>query len=313
MITREIRPKDLPQVLAFLREDFPEEEALLGMRPQEVEQIVHRIFRWDTRLVLGMLRLVGRPVFHFYVIEEGGHLIATTQLSFAERSGYISMVVVDRAHRRQGLARELLERARRATRRRGKPYLVLDVLAANTPARTLYERIGYRLLRANAYFMHERPSELLPAPSRAPGLRPFAPADARGLVEVARRDRPAEVERVVPYSSRQFLGSAWVGRVLGSRSAAWVLDDGSGPMAWVSATASRATEAAHLSTPVIDASIAPDRAAALVRVGGAWCAEGGAPRIVVQVPAENARARAALEATGFREAIPTLTLYRPVD
>lgn len=313
MITREIRPKDLPQVLAFLREDFPEEEALLGMRPQEVEQIVHRIFRWDTRLVLGLLRLVGRPVFHFYVIEEGGHLIATTQLSFAERSGYISMVVVDRDHRRRGLAQQLLERARQATRRRGLPYVALDVLATNTPARTLYERVGYRSLRPSALFVHEQPSTFLPAPVPPPGLRPFAARDAAPLVEVARRARPAEVERVLPASAREIMGSPWVERILASESAAWVVDDGSGAKAWVSATVTPATEAAHLANSIVDVSAGPDVVEQLVRTAGAWCAARGAPRIVTQVPAENARGRAAIQALGFREVVPVWTMYRPVD
>ena len=116
---RELKVGDTPRFLVLLKNNFPEEEALMGTRPEGVTRIVRRVFRWDTRFFLGLLRLLGRSFFRFYVIEADHQVVATTFLSFSEKSGYVSMVVVDPARRRQGLARRLLEQARVATVRRG--------------------------------------------------------------------------------------------------------------------------------------------------------------------------------------------------
>jgi len=309
---RDLRASDAPQVFRFLKTEFPEEEVLLGTRFEGFEQIVRRAFRWRARLLLGLLRLFGRSVFRFFVIELDGRVVATTFLTFTQRAGYVSMVVVDPAYRRRGLATALLERAEVVTRARGKPFLALDVLASNAPARALYEKVGYRPLRATSYFVHERPDALSPTPGNVPGLRRFRADDAEPLARVARRGIPSEVQNVLPTTEGSLTGSAWVGQVLGSEVAAWVIDDGGGPKAWVSATVSPATEAAHLSAPIVDASVSPEAALALVRAAGAWCAARRAPRLMTMVPEENARGRAALLDVGFREVIPVWTLYRSV-
>jgi ribosomal protein S18 acetylase RimI-like enzyme len=312
MTLRDLRAVDTPRLFEFLKNEFPEEEALLGTRPQGFAEIARRVFRWDTRVFLALLRAVGRPIFRFFVIEEGDRIVATTLVTFGPRAGYVSMVVVDPAHRRRGLARRLLERARSATRARGRPYLALDVLAANAPARTLYESLGYRPLRAASYLVHDHPSSFLPAPNGVPGLRAFLRGDAPPLAEIARRQKSSEVEAVLPTAARAIAGSAWVGKVLRTEFAAWVLDEGRGPVAWVGASVSNATQAAHLTEPILDASVAPERAQALVGTAGAWCAARRAPRVLSMLPAENLRGRAALESAGFHDAIPLWTLYRPV-
>lgn len=313
MNVRDLRAHDAPDLLRFLQNYFPEEEALLGTRPEGFQKVVQRIFRWDSRLILGVLRLFGRPLFRFFVVEDGGRVVATTLLTFPKEAGYLSMVVVDANYRRRGIARELLERARKAARKRGKRFLALDVLAANAPARTLYEREGYRPLRTTGYFVHDHPDTLRPAPALVPGLRPFERRDARALAAIARRERPAALNEVLPMTERELTGSSWAGQLLASSMAAWVLDDGSGAVAWISATVSSATAAGHIASPIIGPSVAPASAEGLVRTAGAWCAERGVARLLTMTPEENARGRAALEATGFRHAIPVLTLSRPVD
>ncbi|MGD0249814.1 MAG: GNAT family N-acetyltransferase [Thermoplasmata archaeon] len=313
MTVRDLRRVDAPRLIQFLKNEFPEEEALLGTRPEGVEKVVRRLFRPHVRLLLGLLRLFGRPIFRFFVIESKDRIVATTLLTFSRRAGYVSMVVVDPAYRRRGFAGELLERARVATRARGKPFVALDVLASNAPARALYEKIGYRPLRATSYFVHEHPEALLPAPANVPGLRAFAPGDAKPLAEIARCGVPTEVQTVLPITHRELTGSAWASQLLATQTAGWVIEDGTGPRAWISAAVTPATEAAHISAPIIDPSVAPELATALVRVAGAWCAARHAPRLMSMVPEENERGRAALVGTGFRDVLPIWTLYRPVD
>lgn len=309
---RDLRATDATAVIEFLKADFPEENAILGIRPEGVEEIVRRLFRWYARLLLGLLRAVGRPVFRFFVIEDGGRIVATTLLSFPPGAGYVSSVVVDPAHRRRGLARRLLEEARRAAARRGRPFVVLDVLESNTPARALYESLGYRLLRTTAYLVHDAPGDA-PTPSPAPlGIRPFARSDADPLAAIAQRTAPPEVARILPVRAREIVGSGWVEQMMRADSQAWVVDRGRGPEAHLSATVSPATESGHLSAPIVAPEADPAAAEGLVRTAVAWFAARGVRRSVVMVPEENRRGRAALEAVGYRHAIAILTLYRPV-
>ena len=310
MTIRDLRAGDAPQLYEFLRRDFPEEKRLLGMRPEGFDRVVHRIFRWDARLALGLLRLVGRPVFRFFVLESDGRLVATTLLTFGTRAGYLSLVAVDPGYRRRGYAQLLAERSRRATVARHRPYLALDVLATNAPARALYAKLGFRPLRSASFMVLEDPQPRAAGAPPVRGLRPFRPTDAEPLAAIVRAEKPPEVESVLPTSPADIAGSEWVGRVLASESAAWVLDDGRGPVAWVAATASPATEAAQLSAPIVGWSADPAAAAGLVVTAGAWCAARRAPRLAAVIPEENRRGRAALETAGFHDAIATWTLYR---
>ena len=313
MIVRYFRAKDAPDLLRFLQEYFPEEEAILGTRPEGFQKVVRRIFRWDARIVLGLLRAIGRPVFRFFVVEDRGHVVATTLLTFSKATGYVSMVSVDPAYRGQGLARELLERARASSRRQHKRFVALDVLEANAPARALYEHLGYRTLRATAYYVHDRPEALRPAPPAIPGLRRFDRRDAGPLVAIAQRGRSRELTEVLPTTERELAGSSWEGQVLASKLASWVIDQGAGAVAWVAAAVSEATEAGHLASPIVDPAVGPEVTEGLVRTAGAWCAERRVPRVVAMISEENARGRQDLEAAGFSHEIPVLTLYRPVD
>lgn len=307
---RELRKSDASQVFELLKTQFPEEEAIIGTRPEGFQAVIRRAFRWDTRLVLGLLRLFGRRVVDFFVVEEDGRVVATTLLSFPERAGYVSMVVVDPAYRRRGFARELLERARAATQASGRKFIALDVLAQNTPARTLYERIGYRPLREVALLVREPGAGT--TDGRPATIRPFRNSDARTLLPLARRSRPPKVEEVLPLQEAALRSSRFVNRVLGGETAAWVVDRGSGPEAYVAAAATPATDAGHCSDPIIGEGVDPVTAIALVRTAVDWLTAHGAPRIVVSVPAANARGRAALQGGGFHDALTLWTLFRPV-
>jgi ribosomal protein S18 acetylase RimI-like enzyme len=307
---REIRKSDGSEVFALMKTQFPEEEAILGTRPEGFEAVLRRAFRWDTRLVVGLLELFRRPIFRFFVVEEDGRIVATTLLSFPQRSGYVSMVVVSPAYRRRGFARALLERARSTTQATGRKFIALDVLAQNTPARTLYEQIGYRPLR-EATFLVREPG--VGSTASAPGtIRPFRNSDARPLVAIARRSVPPEVEEVLPLRESSLRSSRMVNRILGGETAAWVVDAGSGPEAYIAAAATPTTEAGHCSDPIVGEGVEPGTAVALVRTAVDWCTAHGAPRVVATVPAANARGRAALQGGGFHDALTLWTLYRSV-
>ena len=310
---RDIRRADTARLFALMEREFPEESALLGNRPEGFEKVVRRIFRWDTRFIVGLFQLFGRPLFRALAVEADGHLVATTMVSFPPVSSYVSNVVVDPAYRRRGYAKLLLEEARRTARRARRKYLALDVLETNTGARALYDSIGYRPLRARTQFVHDAGAQFGPSPPTNGAIRSFRRTDAAALVGIVRRQTPPAVEEVLPTGERALVGSRIATRMMASEEAAWVVDRGRGPEGHLAATVSQVFDAAHFSAPILSESVDPDLADALVRTAGAWCAERKAPRILSMVADDNARGRAALERAGFRHAFALWTLYRPVD
>ncbi len=307
---RELRKADAPRVFELLKTQFPREEAILGTRPEGFQKIVQRIFRWDARFVIRTAQLVGRPVYRYFVIEEEGRIVATTLLSFAERTGYVSMVVVDPMYRRRGYAQALLERARTTTRAAGRKFIALDVLSENAPARALYERIGYRPLRESSYLVREATDGTNGGIS--PAIRPFRESDARPLMEMSRRSVPPEVQEVLPLREASLHSSGFVNRILRSETASWVVDRGRGPEAYLAAVVTQATDAGHCSDPIVGEGVEARDATALVRTAVDWCVAHGASRVVAQVPKSNVRGRTALQGGGFHDALALWTLYRTV-
>ncbi len=312
MIEREFRPSDVDRMVELSVALFPEENALYGIRAAEVARLVRRFGRPHVRLLLGLLRAVGRAPFRFRVLEDDGRVVATTVLTFGPKSGYVSFVMVDPATRRRGYARRLLESSRELTRRRGKPYIVLDVLAANAPARSLYDSLGYLKLRSVSLLSRAVPPARENVSGPSPAVREYDARDGARLQAIAARNVPPEVSAVLPVGSSEFGGGTWSSRLFSSANASWVLDAGHGAEAFVGASVSPVTAAAHLIPPIVADSAEPARVGALLRVALDWIAGHGASRVVVAAPAENVAGHRALRDAGFEEALELVTLYRPV-
>lgn len=309
---RDFRATDASALVHLLKTQFPEEEAIIGTQPESVFRVIRRVTRWDARLIFALLRLVGKPVFRMLIYEEEGRLVGTTLLSFPARSVYLSMVVVDPSVRRRGYARALLERSAEVARRAHRQYLVLDVLARNAPARTLYEqRLGYRPLRETAYMTREHPEEVGPEAATFPaGIRRYEPGDSAALVEISRRLTPPEVQAVLPIPDRLLSENRMNARIFGSESGAWVVDRGAGAEALAVATRTPGQEAAHLNDPIVAPTADPALVGQLVRTALAWCGARHALRVLAPVPRYNTSGRAALEREGFGEALSAWTLFR---
>ncbi len=311
---REFRPSESDRLFELLKENFPEEEALYGSRPGAWSRVVRRIYRWDVRVLVGLMRALGRPIFRFFTVEVDGRIVATTIVSFTPRAGYISMVMVDTPFRGRGYARALMERAREAAEKAHRRYVALDVLADNAPAIALYRSLGYEDLREVGLFSRVLPpvapvdaTPVLPLP---PGLRPYRSRDRDALVAIAARTMPTAVAEVLPLNRRALDASYSLDRILSSESESWVLEQDGAPVAWSSVTVSDAMEAAGLSSPIVGESADPTQVDALLRTGVEWCARRGAARIVCQTPLEHRRSVEALERAGFSIAHRLRTLYR---
>jgi len=310
---RDVRREDGPGYIDLMNRGFPEESLLMGGRPEEFEKVFRRIFRWDTRFLLGLFKLFGRPIVRALAVEQDGRIVAETLVTFPAGAAYVSNVVVDEAYRRRGYARQMLEEARVTARRAKRNYIALDVLESNTGARALYDSLGYRPLMQRARLLHDAASQFGTASPANGSFRAFRRSDVAPLVEILKGQTPPEVERVLPTRKDRFVESGMVTRMMGSEEASWVIDRGHGPEAHIGASVSRAMEAAYVSAPTLADSVDDRLAVDLVTTAGAWCAAHHAARVLTMVSDNNPRGRAALEAVGFHRALPLWTLYRPVD
>ena len=310
---RDLRRADSRRFFALMEAGFPEESALLGNRPEEFEKVFRRIFRWDARLLLALLKGFGRPMVRALVVEADGRVVATSLVTFPTGAAYVSNVVVDTAYRRRGYARRMLEEAYRTAERARRKYIALDVLDTNAGARTLYDSLGYRRLQQRSELLHDSVERFAAVRPGNRSIRTMRRSDVPRLVDIAHRQSPPEVQAVLPTRKGRFVESRLVNRVLDSEGAAWVVDRGHGPEGHVAATVSRAMEAAQISAPVIDDSVEDGLAAELVSMAGAWCAARQVPRILSMVSADDRRGRVALDAVGFHHARTLWTLCRPVD
>lgn len=311
---RQFHPRDVGVLFPLLQRHFPGENQLLGFRPEAFQRIVHNLFRPHIRFLMALADLVRRPFAKFLVMDVDGHLAATTLLTFTPTTGYVSMVMVDDPYRRRGYAKKLLDAAARETRRTGRAWVVLDVLSDNAPAKQLYDALGYRRIQSMTFqsvdFPGPAPSG--PEPALPTGVRPLQKDDGARLTELANAERPEEYRAVLPAHPRQFFLSPLVSLGLESETAAWVVDRGHGPEAFLRATVSPATEAGNLTSPLIGPDVPPELATQLVAYAVDWVRRRGPTRVASEVPQYAVRGLAAMANLGFQPKLSAETMALPL-
>jgi ribosomal protein S18 acetylase RimI-like enzyme len=310
---RDFRSKDADEFIPLYRENFAEEEALLGTDPVAMGRITRRLTGPFTRLALTLARWIGRPIVRFFVVEVDGHLAGTALLSFTPNAGYVGLVQVAAPYRRRGLGQELLSACARDARRAKRRYLVLDVLTENVAARALYDKLGFHPLRQNAYWVRylgpEHPIDPSPFPL---SLRSLQRGDGDRIAAIARAQVPPEVQAILPVDPRQYYLRPMVSQSLESDSEGWILEMGGRPSGFLRITTSHAMEAGHLTAPVIDASVPADTAVEFLRAVLRRAVDRGARRILCEVTTADPRIQLLLTGAGFEEAYRLDTLYEPL-
>ncbi|HEV8049501.1 MAG TPA: GNAT family N-acetyltransferase [Thermoplasmata archaeon] len=307
---RQIERADIPVFFDLMSREFPDENAIYGWHPAEFQRVVRKFWRPWYRLLLGLADAVGRPFFRFYVLDVDGAYAASAIETFGGRLAYVSSVVVAPEFRRKGYAKRVLAACHDAAARRKARFVALDVLDPNTTAQALYDSLGYRPVSHASHFVR-RSMDGVAAPPTAPFLRAYERTDAERLAELARQYTPATRQEVQPVGAAQFHVPGAVVNAFDSKTMAWVVDRGSGPIAWTRASASPVMDAGHLTAPVIAPEATDPEVAALLATALAWSKAEGSTRAVAEVLDENVRAAAGLRAAGFEVAYGSRTLARP--
>lgn len=98
----------------------------------------------------------------FLAAWENGELWGYVGMMYVLDEGYISNVAVAPEHRRRGAAAALLIELEGRSRALGLSFLTLEVRQGNTPARALYEKLGYKTVgRRKNYYQNPREDAIL--------------------------------------------------------------------------------------------------------------------------------------------------------
>jgi ribosomal protein S18 acetylase RimI-like enzyme len=154
-----------------------------------------------------------------YVWEEGGQPVGVVLLHRYGRTGTweIARVAVLPAYRRRGIGRALVQAGLDLVRKSGGDVVLLEVIAGNVPACSLYEQVGFDPFETRVAFDYGRddpPPEI--ALPEGYVVSPIAPSDWRCKYDLARRIVPPAVQAYRPVREAHFRPA------LPERLASWI-------------------------------------------------------------------------------------------
>jgi GNAT superfamily N-acetyltransferase len=165
--------------------------------------------------LLGRLNQAMPGLGEGFVWIEKGRLVGNVSLSPAGfgKGWVIANVAVYPDYRRHGIARQLMEAALDFVSRRGT-FATLQVEADNTPARRLYESLGFAEQRTFIHWRRATHHHIPAAPPDMPPIRQMRRHEARSLYNLALEVRPNErggMGWLRPVDPADFRPSFWDG------------------------------------------------------------------------------------------------------
>jgi len=98
----------------------------------------------------------------FLLAIEGEELLGYVGLMTVLDEGYLSNIAVSPEHRRQGIAEALLKALLMRASARNLSFVTLEVRAGNTPAQTLYRKLGFAEVGVRrGYYEHPKEDAVL--------------------------------------------------------------------------------------------------------------------------------------------------------
>ena len=210
-----LRPIRLPQDIDIIGEvtlasfQYPDnpEWSMQAEEMAETSDMIQQIKRYWP--LLSVLRRVSRrfnDMFLGYIWEEEGQVAGL--IMYQRRSAveyYINNVSVLPGYRRRGIARKLVEAVIQQIRTEGGKKILLDVIAGNLPARSLYEKLGWEHFSGTRHFSFT--SAELPDPLPLPvgyQLDELPRSQWRAGYELDRRIVPTRVQAFRPVVERAY-------------------------------------------------------------------------------------------------------------
>jgi GNAT superfamily N-acetyltransferase len=192
---------------AFQYPDNPE----WNVQADEMESLVEAFtgFKklWPLMRVVQLFSPPLRDILLGYIWEEDGKAVG---LSNVMRQGatdrwYIGNVAVLPDYRGRGLARKLVQACVDLAKERGGKSVGLDVVAGNTPAYNLYEKLGFVCYSGQAELVYQSDAPLTdPVIPSGYRLEKTSPFNWRPRYELAQRITPDHVKQYAPVEEGRY-------------------------------------------------------------------------------------------------------------
>lgn len=205
-------PTDLDVIveLALHAFQYPENETW-SIQSDEKEgtlEMVNNLRRlWPLIWLLQLVSPALRDILRGYIWEEDKGPVGLTNF---QRRGttdtwYITTVAVLPGHRRRSIGRKLVQATLNTMRERGGKVVLLDVIAGNLPAYSLYGRLGFEHFTGSVILDYDRddpPAELALPDGYV--VSPLEFSDWRTRYELERRITPPNVQEYEPVEEARF-------------------------------------------------------------------------------------------------------------
>lgn len=167
---------------------------------ENAEATVRSLSRRSVWLLLGLLRLLGRPLVDVLVAVDGKRIVGTGTILWLPQTAYVAGMATRPEYRGQGIASRILSLQTAEARRRHRAWLALDVESENETAIRVYRKSGLREMGQFTWFSR---LGLPPAGEAARTvLRPVAGSDWPALAARLDSARPFEYRSAFPAGPR---------------------------------------------------------------------------------------------------------------
>ncbi len=300
---RGFRKSDLDDLLRLLPICNAEEFSASGFDPDHVKRMVNRLYGWSGRFLLGLMQLLGKKPFTFFVAEADGKLVGTTIVENRGGTAWISAVMVDPDYRRRGIAMRLMINALKYIRANGKTRAALGVLSTNAPAIDLYSKLGFRAFEHTGYFVGETKSFIAPQDIKGLVIRRFRNSDLEEVYQIVLSSEDATRLKMYDFRKRDLKTQRLGGLLRSSSSLRFVAVYDRVIVGYAEASSTTAREVARIGlvhANTVGRSLSVE--SLLIDAARKEVEKTGVNRFRIIVPATQPGLMEAVKALGFREA-----------
>ena len=304
VLIRDFRKSDLNDLLGLLPKCFATEFEVTGFDPDHTRDMVNRAFGKTGRFFLGVARLCGKEPVKLLVAEANGRVIGSTIVDNRGTVSYISTVMVHPDYRRKGVATRLLKNVIAYIQRRSMRRAVLHVDLTNTPAMSLYTKLGFQTFEHITYLIGEIDSLSALQDTGEIKTRPFEKDDLDQVYNLIRASEDPNHLRIFDFSKKDLkarflqgllhfstqkkIVALLDGKIVGYAETSYTTPKEAGSISSIQAASqNRSSEIERL----------------LIRAGINEIRKGGANRIRVTVASMKQELIETLKNLGFRESL----------
>lgn len=301
-IIRDFRKEDFDDMVACAKASFAEEFEIEGFDPEVWRKVAKWRFSVLGRTLFGFLRLLDMEPMKFFVAEVNGKVVGTTMVTKRENIGYVSAVMVHSDFRRKGIATELLKTAIDYVCKRKLPRVTLGVISTNNPAKSLYQKLGFKKFDDLLYLTIETYSLRIPESAGGIQVRDFQKSDLAHVYELIKTLRDPNWLKVYDFRKSN-LKTLWFNRIFpiaNLKKIVAVKDDkivGYASLSYTSAKEAGRITSIDVSPEFVSEGVGEE----LVRMGTDFVKSSGTKTVLLTIQSEKEELVKRLRALGFKK------------